>query len=172
MIWTCFFIGVGGCLLIWQNPSGNRGCVSGFSRSPRYISILGSVYNSAAGKLLKKQEQISHLPCLLNHIDCGRGGRRKAAGSTKRCGESVLRPRWCVECWIYRQELSFFREWTLAWISVDLSSIASAFGACLSTVRCEFAEKVDKKRRRQSRKTGVVKDGRRIIPAVPSTRLP
>ena len=45
------------------------------SWKPRHISILGSVYNSAAGKLLKKQEQISHLPCLLNHIDCGRGGR-------------------------------------------------------------------------------------------------
>ena len=59
----------------------------------------------------------------------------------------------------------YFQELTLACFYVAPASIASAFGACLNTVRCELAEKVDYKRRRRSRKTGVVSDGK--MPELP-----
>ena len=59
----------------------------------------------------------------------------------------------------------YFQKLTLACFYVAQVSIASAFGACLNTVRCELAEKVDDKRRRRSRKTGVVSAGK--MPELP-----
>ena len=72
-------------------------CLFGYSWKPLHISILGSVYNSAAGKLLKKQEWISHLPCLLNRIELGVVGAGEV-WFARSAEKEVLCPRSALEC--------------------------------------------------------------------------